>query len=52
MTLLAYLDPGTGSFFLQLVVGGMFGGLLMVKHFWHKVKGAVSSKASQNDAVG
>jgi hypothetical protein len=30
----------------------MFGGLLMVKHFWHKVKGAVSSRVSQNDAVG
>jgi hypothetical protein len=52
MTHLAYLDPGTGSFFLQLVVGGMFGGLLMLKHFWHKVKGAVSQKVSQNDAVG
>lgn len=51
MTYLAYLDPGTGSFFLQLVVGGMFGGLLMAKHFWQKVKGAVSQKAGQNDAV-
>jgi hypothetical protein len=52
MTHLAYLDPGTGSFFLQLVVGGMFGGLLMVKHFWSKVKGAISQRAGQNDAIG
>jgi hypothetical protein len=55
MTHLAYLDPGTGSFFLQLVVGGMFGGLLMAKHFWQKVKGAVSREVSQrtgqDDAV-
>ena len=44
MTHLAYLDPGTGSFFLQLLVGGLFGGLLMIKHFWRQLKGMVLRK--------
>ena len=41
---LAYLDPGTGSFFLQLLVGGAFGGLLMLKHFWRQVKSFFTRK--------
>ena len=35
---LAYLDPGTGSFFLQLLVGGTFGGLLVLKRLWRRVR--------------
>jgi len=34
----AYLDPGTGSFLIQLLIGALFGGLLAVKLFWHNVK--------------
>ena len=41
MRLLAYLDPGTGSFLLQVLAGGMFGGIFVVKRFWGRVKGMV-----------
>ena len=34
----AYLDPGTGSYILQLVIAGILGGLFAVKMFWVKVK--------------
>jgi len=34
----AYLDPGTGSFILQLIIAGFFGGLLAIKIFWKKIK--------------
>ena len=34
----AYLDPGTGSFILQLVLAGLFGLLLTVRIFWKKIK--------------
>ncbi len=34
----AYLDPGTGSYILQLVIAGILGGLFAVKIFWVKVK--------------
>ena len=32
----AYLDPGTGSYFLQLLAGGLFGGLYAAK-VWRNV---------------
>jgi len=30
----AYLDPGTGSYFIQLIIGGFLGGLYLTKTFW------------------
>ena len=35
--LLAYLDPGTGSIIIQAVVGGVLGGMLVIKLFWKKI---------------
>jgi hypothetical protein len=35
---LAYLDPGTGSFLLQLLLATALGGLFMVKTFWKRIK--------------
>lgn len=34
---LAYLDPGTGSYILQLLIGGILGGLFAVALFWKRV---------------
>lgn len=34
----AYLDPGTGSFILQLLLAGLFGVLLSVRIFWKRIK--------------
>lgn len=31
----AYLDPGTGSFFLQLLLGGVAGLIVVIKLYWH-----------------
>lgn len=39
----AYLDPGTGSFVLQLVVGVIFGGLFAIKTFWGKITSFISN---------
>jgi hypothetical protein len=33
----AYIDPGTGSFILQLLIGAVCGGLFAVKLFWNKI---------------
>ncbi len=33
----AYLDPGTGSYILQIVVGALLGGLFAVGIFWRRV---------------
>ena len=33
----AYLDPGTGSIILQMLLGGVAGLLLAGKLYWHKI---------------
>ena len=37
-TVLAYLDMYTGSYLLQLLLGGIFGLLFAIKIFWKKIK--------------
>jgi hypothetical protein len=32
-----YLDPGTGSYIIQLLVGGLLGGLFAIGLFWKRV---------------
>jgi hypothetical protein len=33
----AYLDPTTGSFFLQLLIGSIAGALMVIKAYWAKL---------------
>ncbi|MBL7069119.1 MAG: hypothetical protein ISS34_04605 [Candidatus Omnitrophica bacterium] len=33
----AYLDPGSGSYLLQLLIGVLLGGLFALKLFWGRV---------------
>ena len=44
----AYLDPGTGSYMLQLFIAAVVGGLFAIKIFWGKIvlffKGLFSKK--------
>ena len=37
----AYIDPGTGSFMIQLLIGGLLGSLFVVKMFWRQITGFV-----------
>ena len=34
----AYLDPGTGSYVIQVVIAAFLGGLFAIKMFWTKIK--------------
>jgi hypothetical protein len=34
----AYIDPGTGSYVIQVVLAAVFGGLVVLKVFWGKIK--------------
>ena len=34
----AYLDMGTGSYIIQVVIAAIFGGLFAIKLFWNKIK--------------
>ena len=34
----AYLDPGTGSFILQMLVAGILGAMFTIKMYWYRFK--------------
>lgn len=34
---LAYLDPGSGSFIIQIIVATLLGGAIAVKAFWGQI---------------
>lgn len=39
----AYLDPGSGSYILQLLIGGGVGALFAIKTFWGQIKSFFTS---------
>ncbi|MFT4521346.1 MAG: hypothetical protein ACI8ZN_000275 [Bacteroidia bacterium] len=45
----AYLDPGSGSYILQMIVAGALGGLYAIKLYWYRIvsffKGGSSKKS-------
>ncbi len=54
----AYLDPGTGSIILQLLLGGVAGALVVGRLYWQRVKELFGIKpppektASEGEAKG
>jgi len=34
----AYIDPGTGSLVIQILIASFVGGVFLLKIFWEKVK--------------
>lgn len=48
----AYLDPGTGSYLLQLLLAGLLGGLLAIKMFWRNLKAFFAKLFSKSSDVG
>jgi hypothetical protein len=47
----AYVDPGSGSMLLQLVLGGVAGLLVLMKVFWRRLLTAIGL-AAREDAKG
>jgi hydrogenase-4 membrane subunit HyfE len=47
---LAYIDPGTGSFMLQLALAALFGALFFVKGLWAKVKARIKRLFTRSDS--
>ena len=46
----AYLDPGTGSAVIQMVVAVAMGSLFVIKTYWRKIVSMFNGSASENDA--
>ena len=40
----AYVDPGTGSYIFQLVVGALLGAAVAVKVFWRRIWGFLTRR--------
>lgn len=43
----AYLDPGTGSYVVQILIATLAGGAYLIVSSWTKVKGFLSSLISR-----
>ena len=49
----AYLNPGTGSYLVQILLAGLLGSLLAIRIFWHRIKAAIKGlSARRPDASG
>jgi hypothetical protein len=49
---LAYIDPGTGSMVLQLLLGGFAGAMVIGKLYWHQFLSFFKSDASTTMETG
>jgi hypothetical protein len=43
----AYLDPGSGSMILQVILGGLAAAAVFLKMFWHRLLLAVKIRKSE-----
>ena len=48
-TLLLYIDPGSGSYLVQMIIAGVLAGLFYFKNLWWKLK-AFFSKTKKTDS--
>lgn len=44
----AYLDPGSGSYIIQVTIGLLAGALFMLKNYWVVIKGYVAKIFGKN----
>jgi hypothetical protein len=42
-----YIDPGTGSLLLQVIVGGIVAGSLFFKRAWHSILAVFKRKSDK-----
>lgn len=44
----AYLDPGTGSMLLQIILGGVAGLAILGRLFWNRLKDTLLSRTKKS----
>jgi len=47
----SYIDLGSGSYIIQLIIAGFVGFSLSVRIFWKKIKTRFSKKAKSDETV-
>lgn len=48
----AYLDPGTGSLILQMIIAGLLGASFAIKVYWKKIKAFFANHFSKRQYDG
>lgn len=48
--LLLYIDPGSGSYLVQMIIAGVLAGLFYFKNLWWKVKSFFTKNKKGNSA--
>ena len=48
----AYVDPGTGSYVIQLVIAALAGIAFAIKIYWGRIKGLFSGASSEEQGAG
>jgi hypothetical protein len=47
----AYVDPGTGSYVIQILIAALAGAAFAVKIYWRKIKQLFSKSSSEGEAT-
>ena len=50
--MLAYIDPGSGSFILQALIATLAGALVAVNIYWRKIKSFLGLSGDDDDEQG
>jgi len=45
-----YIDPGSGSVILQVILGALLTGSVLIKVFWRKIRALFSKNDSSNSS--
>ena len=48
---LLYIDPGSGSYLVQVIIAAVLAGWFWIKNYWTRIKAFFSSK-KKDDAEG
>lgn len=47
---LLYVDPGSGSYLIQMIIAAVLGGLFYFKNLWWKIKSFFTGKKKQDSS--
>lgn len=47
--LYAYLDPGTGSYVISVIIAGIISAGALIKIYWRKITGLISGKSATSE---
>ena len=51
LSIQAYLDPGSGSFIIQLLIGAFVGIAVAVRAYWGRIRAFFNKDSAANDDI-